>query len=250
MKAEINWQDKKWEVNLGEPLPISIPIKEGDQNPNCYFSDEVMFETITGEGFVGNIKQGGTVNHKKVIISPHGNGTHTECYSHITDGDAVIANRLKDYLHIAQVISVLPINKDDDLVIGQSVLENISFEPGIKALIIRTLPNDLTKLKKNYSGTNPPYISDKAMQLIVDHGIEHLIVDLPSVDREQDEGKLLAHKTFWQLENKVRENATITEMAFIQDSIADGVYLLNLQILPIHLDVSPSNPILFALIQL
>lgn len=250
MKAEINWHDKKWEVNLGESLPISIPIKEGDQNPNCYFSDEVTFETITGEGFVGDIKQGGTVNHKKVFISPHGNGTHTECYSHIAESDAVIADQLKDYFHVSQVISVCPINKDDDLVIDQSVLKNISLEQGIKALIIRTLPNDLSKLNKNYSGTNPPYLSDKAIQLIVDHGIEHLIVDLPSVDKEQDEGKLLAHKTFWLLGKKVRKNATITEMAFIRDSITDGIYLLNLQILPIHLDVSPSNPILFALIQL
>lgn len=250
MIAEINWQDKKWEVNLGEPLPISIPIKEGDQNPNCYFSDEVRFETITGDGFVGSIKQGGRVNHKKIIISPHGNGTHTECYSHITDSDAVIANQLKDYLHVAQLVSVHPIKKDEDLVIDESVFEKISLEPGIKALVIRTLPNDSIKLNKNYSGTNPPYLSERVIQLIVDHGIEHLIVDLPSVDREQDDGKLLAHKTFWQLEKKVMENATITEMAFIPDSISDGVYLLNLQILPIHLDVSPSNPILFALIQL
>ena len=151
MKAEINWQNKKWEVNLDDPLPISIPIREGDQNPNCYFSDEVKFETITGDGFVGNIKQGGTVNHKKVIISPHGNGTHTECYAHVTDSDAVIANQLKEYLHVAQVISVEPISKDDDLVIDQSILENISLETGIKALVIRTLPNDLIKLKKNYS---------------------------------------------------------------------------------------------------
>ena len=88
------------------------------------------------------------------------------------------------------------------------------------------------------------------MQDIVDHGIEHLVVDLPSVDKEQDEGKLLSHKTFWQLENSIRKNASITELAFISESISDGTYLLNLQVLPIHLDVSPSNPILFALIQL
>jgi kynurenine formamidase len=130
------------------------------------------------------------------------------------------------------------------------MFENIFLQPGVKALVIRTMPNTLSKLTQNYSGTNPPYLSHQAMQIIVDHGIEHLIVDLPSVDREQDNGKLVAHKTFWQTENVIRENATITELAFIPDSVSDGIYLLNLQVLPIHLDVSPSNPVLFALIQL
>jgi len=250
MKAEITWQNNKWEVDLAKPLSIAIPIKEGDKNPNCYFSDQVIFETIKGDGFIGSIEQGGMVNHKKIIISPHGNGTHTECYGHITNSDAVIANKLNDFMHIAQLITVSPIRNDGDLVIDKSIFDDIPLLPGIKALVIRTIPNDTSKLNWNYSGTNPPYLSLQAMQFIVDHGIEHLIVDLPSVDKEQDEGRLASHKTFWQIEKAVRENASITELAYIPDSISDGVYLLNLQILPIHLDVSPSNPQLFALIQL
>ena len=250
MKAEINWQNSKWKIDLAKPLSIAIPIKDGDQNPNCYFSEHVKFETIKGDGFIGSIKHGGTVNHKKIIVSPHGNGTHTECYGHITNSDAVIADQLIDYMHVAQLISVSPTSKGEDQVIEKSVIENVSLQPGIKALIIRTLPNEISKLKQNYSGKNPAYLSYQAMQLIVDYGIEHLIVDLPSVDKEQDEGKLLSHKTFWQTEYNVRKNATITELAYIPESISDGVYLLNLQVLPIHLDVSPSNPVLFALIQL
>jgi hypothetical protein len=30
-------------------------------------------------------------------------------------------------------------------------------------------------------------------------GIQHLLIDLPSVDKEKDEGKLLAHKAFWNV---------------------------------------------------
>jgi len=250
MKAVINWHSSKWEVNLAKPMSLAIPLKDGDQNPNCYFSDQVKFDPIKGDGFIGSIKHGGTVNHKKITVSPHGNGTHTECYGHITDSDAVIANQIADYMHVTQLITVSPITEDADQVIDKSLFENIVLQPGIKALVIRTIPNTLSKLTQNYSGTNPPYISHQAMQIIVDHGIEHLIVDLPSVDKEEDEGKLKAHKTFWESENDIRKNATITELAYIPDSVSDGIYLLNLQVLPIHLDVSPSNPVLFALIQL
>jgi arylformamidase len=44
-----------------------------------------------------------------------------------------------------------------------------------------------------------------------------------------------------------RPNATVTELAFIDDSIADGQYLLNLQVAPFVADAAPSRPILLPL---
>jgi hypothetical protein len=67
-------------------------------------------------------------------------------------------------------------------------------------------------------------------------GIQHLLIDLPSVDKEKDEGKLLAHKAFWNVTDvndlnlDARLEATITEMIYVPDNVADGSYLLNLQI--------------------
>jgi kynurenine formamidase len=247
MKAQIKWQDKLFETNLANPMSIAIPVQDGPQNPNCYFADPVKFEVIKGDGFVGSIKLGGTVNHQKITISPHGNGTHTECYGHITDSYAFIATQLQGHFHIAQLISVKPSEKNKDLVIDHTGFDKSLLKPGINALIIRTLPNTLNKLQHNYSGSNPAYFTKEAMQSIVDHGIEHLVTDLPSVDKEQDEGKLAAHKTFWQLDDQIRKNATITELAYIANNIVDGLYLLDLQILPLHMDASPSNPILYSL---
>ena len=74
---------------------------------------------------------------------------------------------------------------------------------------------------------------------------------MPSVDREEDEGKLLAHKAFWNVKNvnnlndDARLNCTITEMIFVEDTIQDGSYILNLQIASFENDASPSKPILF-----
>jgi hypothetical protein len=65
-------------------------------------------------------------------------------------------------------------------------------------------------------------------------GIQHLLIDLPSVDKEKDEGKLLAHKAFWNVTDvndlnlDARLEATITEMIYVPDNVADGSYLLNL----------------------
>ena len=247
MKVQIEWQGKLFEADLANPLSISIPLKDGTNNPNCYFAEPVKFEIIKAEGFIGSIKLGGTVNHQRITISPHGNGTHTECYGHITASDAVIATHLQLYHHVAQLISVTPLLYGDDFVIDKSVIENVPLLDRVRALIIRTLPNSDTKLQYNYSGSNPVYFTEEAMQIIVEHGIEHLITDLPSVDKEQDEGRLLAHRMFWRTEDEIRSKATITELAFIPNSIIDGLYLLNLQVLAIHLDASPSNPILYSL---
>ena len=247
MKVQVKWQGELLEANLAKPRSIAIPIKDGAQNPNCYFADPVKFEIISGDGFVGSIKLGGLVNHQKITISPHGNGTHTECYGHITDSEAIIANQFYEYHHISQLISITTRENNGDLIIVKPLLEHKSLQPGIKALIIRTLPNNPTKLRQNYSGTNPPYFTEEAIRYLVEHGIDHLITDLPSVDKEQDEGRLLAHKAFWQLDGEVRLTCTITELAYISNEIDDGLYLLNLQVLPIHLDASPSNPIIYSL---
>lgn len=36
------------------------------------------------------------------------------------------------------------------------------------------------------------------MEFIVQKGFKHILVDFPSVDREEDEGRLLAHRAFWK----------------------------------------------------
>ena len=105
-----------------------------------------------------------------------------------------------------------------------------------------------------YSNTNPAYLEEAAAIFIREIGIQHLLIDLPSVDKEHDDGKLLAHKAFWnvkdvnQLNEDARMNATITELIFVSDEVADGSYLLNLQMAPFENDASPSKPVLFAIL--
>ena len=112
----------------------------------------------------------------------------------------------------------------------------------------------MLKKSLNYSNTNPPYLSEDGARFICESGIQHLLIDLPSLDKEKDEGKLLAHKAFWNVKDTndlnadARLEATITEMIFVADEIADGSYLLNLQIASFENDASPSKPVLYAVL--
>jgi hypothetical protein len=49
--------------------------------------------------------------------------------------------------------------------------------------------NEPSKKSRKYSHTNPPYL-EEAAALSFESGIKHLLIDLPSVDKEKDEGKL------------------------------------------------------------
>lgn len=122
----------------------------------------------------------------------------------------------------------------------------------VEAVIIRTLPNTPEKLNKDYSGRNPPYLLDEGIKFLVEKQVKHLLIDLPSVDREVDEGKLLSHHAFWGVSDKKarddsRSDCTITELIFVPDEIEDGLYLLNLQFPSMPLDAAPSKPILYKL---
>ena len=115
------------------------------------------------------------------------------------------------------------------------------------ALIIRTKPNDHSKTNRQYSGTNFPYLTLGAMQRIVDAGVQHLLIDLPSVDREEDGGALAAHHLFWNVPAEPNFKKTITELIYVPNEISDGDYILNLQVSNFANDAAPSRPMLFDL---
>lgn len=250
MLSVFSFLAKHFIVDLGQPLDISIPLREGFQNPNCFFAPAPNFEPVRFGSFVGSTTEGGTINFKNISFNPHGNGTHTECVGHIAQERFTINDCLKKFHFVAKLVTLYPIAQDNgDRVITLAQVQEVLASAETNALIIRTMPNDVLKQKTSYSGANPPYIHHEAMQYIVECGIEHFLTDLPSVDREEDGGKLLAHKAFWQYPNAIRNHATITEMVYVADDIKDDIYLLNLQIAAFDLDASPSKPVLYALRQ-
>jgi kynurenine formamidase len=205
--------------------------------------------------WVGKVSSGmSSTNFNNIFFNPHGHGTHTECLGHITRELYSINQALKQFFFMAELISVSLEKRGEDLVITKEAVEKALNGKTPEAIIIRTVPNEDSKKSRKYSHSNPPYLEEAAARFIRECGIQHLLIDLPSVDKEKDEGKLLAHKAFWnvtdvnQLNADARLKATITEMIFVPDTITDASYLLNLQIASFENDASPSKPVLYAIV--
>ncbi|MBL0339710.1 MAG: cyclase family protein [Bacteroidetes bacterium] len=247
MITTITHKGNKFELNLSQPIDISIPLRSGEENVNAWYCSPVKIEPVVMGDWVGDVNQGGSVNFRNVFLNPHGNGTHTECVGHISKENYSLNQHLKLFMFIAQVISVTPEKINDDLVITKKQLETLLTFDHLEAIVIRTLPNKKEKNNHHYSNTNPPYLHHEAAGWLAEMGVQHLLLDLPSVDREQDEGKLLAHHAFWKYPFATRLDCTITELIFVDEKIKDGWYLLNLQITSLENDASPSKPVLYSL---
>lgn len=240
---------------------ISIPLRFNEAQPTFFGASAASAEPITAGSFVGDVRHGGSCNCSVHTLAPHCNGTHTECVGHITQERLSVRDLAIRHLSAALLISVMP--EPSAEIAGDRVISAATLRKAVgnatlsdyQALVVRTLPNDSSKLTCNYdAGPMPPYFTVEAMRHIVEHGIDTLVVDLPSVDRAQDGGKLGAHRVFWGMPagstsaaTVTRRHATITEMAFIDDAVADGPYLLNLQVAPFVIDAAPSRPILLPL---
>jgi arylformamidase len=248
MIAELKIGTTIYKINFSEPIDISIPLRQGE-SVNAFHIPYAKFEPIRVGSFVGSVAEGGSANCENLFINAHGNGTHTECVGHISKERITINQCLKNFMFEAELISITPEQTENgDLVISQKQIEEKLKSKTCEALIIRTLPNSDDKLFKKYSGNNPSYLHHTATRFIREKNIKHLLLDLPSVDREEDNGELLAHHSFWNYPEQPRLDMTITEMIYVSDEIADGKYLLNIQITSMESDASPSKPILYKLL--
>lgn len=240
-------------IDTDEPLDISIPMVDGKDNLRAWYVDPPKMEPVRANGYVGSVKEGGSVNFRNIFFNPHGHGTHTECLGHITEKIYSVNRTLKKYFYKSQVITIQPIEiyneeyQEKDRIIDLNQLNKIDWQADIEAVVIRTLPNQHLKEHMDYSSTNPPYLNIDCITLLNKMGIKHLLLDLPSVDRESDGGKLAFHHAFWGVPENPNFERTITELIYVDDSIKDGIYLLELQMAAFENDASPSRPVLYAI---
>lgn len=255
MFASIDHKNKSYKVDFSKPIDISLPLTGDSQNPIAWYLEHPLIRPVSMDNWVGKVSEGASTNFNNIAFNPHAHGTHTECLGHITNDFYSVNKALTKFFFIAQVASVTPEVQGEDHVITKSQIEAALGGNLPEAIVIRTLPNNALKKHKNYSHTNPPYLEAAAATYIRECGIDHLLIDLPSVDREEDEGRLAAHKAFWNvtdvtdLNADARHHATITELIFVPDAVQDGIYLLNLQIASFENDASPGKPILYSILE-
>lgn len=265
---------RAWRILTDAPIDLAIGLDfDGDQ-PDAFGLPRASREPYTSGSFVARVDQGAPINCDIVHIAPHGNGTHTETVWHILPTPAPLAELRLPPLIPAALLSVeaelLGESEDealaglyDDMVITartiQCAWDALGCAPvWASALILRRrYMGDLTAAQ--WSHSNPTYLTDDAMRLIRQLGVSHLLLDMPSVDREEDHGLLNNHRAFWDITSPHGAPAeplphdhpalgrTITEMIVVPDEVEDTIGLLQLQIPRWRLDASPSWPRLFLL---
>lgn len=245
MKATLSINKQLITIDLSRPLDISIPIKAQKGKARAWYIDAPEVWPVKLDDWVGSVKDGAAVNFNNIYFNPHAHGTHTETLGHISNEFHSVHNVFKKYFYLAEVITVAPEIKGEDAIISLKQLKHLLKGKSPEALVIRTMPNLASKKSKKYSNTNWAYLQEKAAAYLRDIGVLHLLIDLPSVDKELDNGKLLAHRAFWNYPEEPRKNATITEFIYVNNRIKDGSYILNLQVAAMVNDASPSRPILY-----
>jgi len=272
MKITVELLNQRYQINHNFSWNLAIPLNFNHQQPNHFNADIACAKPMQTGGFIGDTTQGGSCNVNELQLNPHCNGTHTETIAHICDFDAPLSLMLSEInipsLLPCALISITPelastMNESyspefelNDKIITRATLEQAlnSFDnEQSNAVVIRTLPNELNKQGEHYHSDNQPaFFSHEAIMYLNERGVEHLIVDLPSIDRLHDDGLMTCHHLFWQVIEGAHQpspnsliNKTITEMAYIDNQINDGFYFLNLQTPAFVNDAAPSRPVLY-----
>ena len=267
MNARMALGGRELLVDLSRPVSLALELDFSGPQPRHFGAPPASARPFEAPGFAGTVARGASCNCEVISLTPHCNGTHTECVGHLTrerlDASRVAPLGLLPALLVtvdpepagATAEGSDPQPHAGDLLVTRRVLERAWPERApfeARALIVRTVPNRADKRVHDYSAETPPYLTREAAQLLVGRGIAHLVVDLPSIDRARDEGRLTAHRIFFglppasaALAEARRPDATVTELAFVPEEARDGAWLLELQLPALGGDAVPSRPLLY-----
>src|SRR5262245_62119713 len=236
---------------LGRPTDLALPLDVHGAQPNAFGSPPAKARPYSGEGFTLDTREGGSCNCEVIEFIPHCNGTHTEGVGHLTAERFPLSSILPEPFLACSVISVEPQGR----MIGVETIEHAATgldSDFLEALVVRTLPNSADKATRCWEDATTPYFTPEAMGVVRSLGVDHLLVDLPSLDPLSDGGRLAAHRVFWEIAQGsadvpagVARRRTVTEMILVPDHVADGRYLLMIQVPRLVSDAAPSRPILF-----
>ena len=239
---------------MNKGVDLSIPNAFNSKNPSFFNAKNPKVSYQISDEFKGKISSGGTCNVPSVSLDIHCTGTHTECIGHIKDINTSINEACPKKLISSTLITVhpdsaktcyedyyhVPYNKEDLLITEKSLIKAIGGrDEYLDAIIIRTFPNNLEKKTRNYDENPAPFFSNNAILYLLDLGVKHLLVDLPSIDRADDDGQLGNHHLFF------RKGQTISELLYIDEKLQDSEGFLYINTPNWDLDAAPSRPVFY-----
>ena len=248
MIVTLELSSESYRIDLTNPL-ADLSLSVGDI-ARAWYIDAPRFEPVVLGDWTGSVAAGNGVNFFNVHFNPHAHGTHTETAGHIS------LERYSVHQHFKSPFALIALLTPE---VGE---EKVSFEAfkkswddaetqgllkGVTAIAVRTDCSSEIPTR-NYSNTDWPYLDAEIGAFLRGHGIDHLLIDQPSVDQEEDGGALACHKSFWGPTPERTLHRTITELVHIPMNVEDGRYLLNLQVAPLENDAAPSRPLLYTLL--
>lgn len=267
MRLWVELDGMRYEVDALSPLELAQPLNFYGEQPQAFGLGRAQARAVEGGDFVGDVRRGGSVNCEAIELIPHGHGTHTEGVGHISAERVPVGELAAEALIPAVVLRVATRSlaesgdrsegksSPDDRVICTSelraALARADVAPAFRrAIVIATSGEGAAAPLRDYSGTNPAFLTAEAVAWLLEQGCEHLLIDLPSIDREDDGGTTPAHRAYFELDAEVGptdagRRRTITELIDVPDAAVEGPYLLSLRFARFMLDASPSRPILY-----
>src|SRR6478752_1395372 len=113
MIATIFHAGKEYRVEFFKPIDLSMPLTTDPAATKAWYVEPMKLEPVRMGDWVGDVNQGGSVNFRNISFNPHGNGTHTECIGHISKEFITINQCLKQFMFLAELITVLPVMLDN-----------------------------------------------------------------------------------------------------------------------------------------
>ena len=267
MIISIEHRKIQYKIDSNNFIPLSIPYNFNGSQPNFYNVTKGSAKPLIINNTIYSMLNGSSCNVSEINMNVHCTGTHTECVGHIIKNKISVAECIDKIFFPTILLTVKPslfykcndkyhvgVGKNENVISKEMIKNNCKNLNNYKPLciIVRTLPNPKKKQFFCYSDNTPPFFTNDAIDFICKKNIQHLIVDIPSIDRMSDNGLLGNHHIFWKNKNNISINKsskkTITELAYIPNKIKDGFYFLNIELPHFQIDAAPSRPILFPII--
>ena len=249
LRIELDHHGHTWTAS-GKPHDLSVPVNPYTGLPRAWYKGPASAQPVRSSGWIGSVAEGGSVNFRDITFNPHAHGTHTETREHVQDAfqpiDALARSGELPFLMTALLLDAQPESRGSDHVVPLSVIEAQQARIGQLRPMAVILRCTTGAVLIDWSDTNPPYLDDGFAEFLLEEGVQHLLLDLPSVDREVDGGVLRAHHAFFGDGPTARKDATISELLCVPKELIEGPGLLAMQVSPFINDAAPSRPVFFS----
>lgn len=240
LHLDLSLNSKIFSFQLGKPVSVSRPILI-DKHTHAFNLPDVLSRPFKYENiFIGDVLQGGSCNVDILSFCPH-NLTHVETSDHILNQKSAYAsinkvpvNHLQGLVYVIDLTKKL--NPDTKLIQLKHIedeLAKISYP--ITAIALKTFASELSP-EYDFTGKNFLALSKEVSEYIshcsfASQKITTLLLDLPSTDQENDGGKLLAHRAFFEIPDKGFEfldtkKKVIAELTYLNEIKQNYYYFI------------------------